>query len=359
MRIVITGICGFVGSSLALALVERLTGVEIIGIDSLIRPGSELNRQRLKSAGVTVRHGDIRAASDFEALPTADWIIDAAANASVLAGVDGRTSSRQLVEHNLVGTINVLEYARRAGAGLALLSTSRVYSIPALVAVPLRVEDDAFVFDATTDSNAAAPTGCSSAGVAENFSTAAPISLYGASKLASEVMALEYGQSFDFPVVINRCGVMAGAGQFGVAEQGIFSYWIRSHALRRPLRYLGFGGHGHQVRDALAPEDLAELLIKQFAAPVTSGGQIWNVAGGAANALSLAQLSRYCEAEFGPHQVVADGSPRPFDVPWVVLDSARASEAFDWRPQQKIHDILAAIAKHHRQHPQWLDVSTQ
>jgi len=356
MRIVITGICGFVGSSLALALVERLTGVEIIGIDSLIRPGSELNRQRLKSAGVMVRHGDVRMASDFDALPSADWIIDAAANASVLAGVDGRTSSRQLVEHNLSGTINVLEYARRAGAGLALLSTSRVYSIPALAAIPLRVADEAFVFDAKNGASVA-PHGCSAAGIAEDFSTAAPISLYGASKLASEVMALEYGQSFGFPVVINRCGVMAGAGQFGVAEQGIFSYWIRSYALRRPLRYLGFGGHGYQVRDALAPADLAELLIKQFNAADRSGGQIWNVAGGAVNALSLAQLSRFCAAEFGEHDVSADGSPRPFDVPWVVLDSARAADAFDWRPQHAIHDILAAIVEHHRQHPEWLEIS--
>ncbi|HEY2841140.1 MAG TPA: NAD-dependent epimerase/dehydratase family protein, partial [Pirellulales bacterium] len=266
MRIAITGICGFVGSSIAIALRERMAGVEIVGIDSLIRPGSERNRERLKAAGVTVRHGDIRVASDLDALPAADWIIDAAANASVLAGVDGLTSSRQLVEHNLMGTINVLEYARRAGAGLVLLSTSRVYNIPALAAIPLRVEDEAFVFD----SAARAPAGCTATGVSEDFSTAAPISLYGASKLASEVMALEYGQSFGFPVIINRCGVLAGSGQFGVAEQGIFSFWVRAYALRRPLRYLGFGGHGHQVRDALAPEDLTELLIKQIAAQAKS-----------------------------------------------------------------------------------------
>ena len=48
----------------------------------------------------------------------------------------------------------------------------------------------------------------------------------GASKLASEQLILEYGNSFDFPVWINRCGVLAGAGQFGKADQGIFSYWI-------------------------------------------------------------------------------------------------------------------------------------
>ena len=71
-------------------------------------------------------------------------------------------------------------------------------------------------------------------------------------------MALEYGLSFGFPVWINRCGVLAGAGQFGTAEQGIFSYWLHAHASRLPLRYIGFGGHGYQVRDAFHPADLAK-----------------------------------------------------------------------------------------------------
>ena len=66
-------------------------------------------------------------------------MIDAAANPTVLAGVDGQTSSRQLVEHNLLGTVNLLEYCRRHGAAFVLLSTSRVYSIEPLASLPLRV----------------------------------------------------------------------------------------------------------------------------------------------------------------------------------------------------------------------------
>lgn len=64
----------------------------------------------------------------------------------------------------------------------------------------------------------------SSDGISEVFSTAPPVLLCGAAKLASEQMALEYGYTFDFPVWINRCGVMAGAGQFGKADQGIFAF---------------------------------------------------------------------------------------------------------------------------------------
>ncbi len=129
MRILISGVCGFVGSTLARELAAR--GHSVSGFDNFIRPGSEANRDALKKAGVKLFHADLRAASDLETVPAADWVIDAAANPSVLAGVDGKTSSRQLVEHNLGGTVNLLEYCKTHRAGFVLLSTSRVYSIRA------------------------------------------------------------------------------------------------------------------------------------------------------------------------------------------------------------------------------------
>ena len=88
-----------------------------------------------------VLHGDIRCASDLDVLPAVDVVLEPAANPSVLAGVDGRASSRQLVEHNLLGTVNMLEYCRRHSAAFVLLSTSRVYSIPPLAALPVRVRE--------------------------------------------------------------------------------------------------------------------------------------------------------------------------------------------------------------------------
>jgi CDP-paratose 2-epimerase len=145
--------------------------------------------------------------------------------------------------------------------------------------------------------------------------------------------------------------------QFGVAEQGIFSFWIRAYALRKPLRYLGFGGTGHQVRDALHPDDLTELILRQMEQPERSGGTLWNAGGGPANTMSLAQLSRWCAGQFGAHSVAADGRPRPFDVPWMVMDSRQVSAAFGWKPRVGLHDILQEIASHHRQHPEWFDLS--
>ena len=207
-------------------------------------------------------HADLRSPSDLEGIAPVDWIIDAAANPSVLAGVDGMTSSRQLIEHNLYGTVNLLELAKRHRAGFILLSTSRVYSVRSLADIPVVVKADRF----EPDQSGGLPEGVSAHGIAENFSTTPPLSLYGSSKLASECLALEYGDTFEFPVWINRCGVLAGAGQFGRADQGIFSFWINAYLRRAPLKYIGFDGAGHQTRDCLHPRDLLSVLQKQLAA---------------------------------------------------------------------------------------------
>ncbi|MDQ1473259.1 MAG: CDP-paratose 2-epimerase [Bryobacterales bacterium] len=348
MKVLISGVCGFVGNHLARHLLESHEGVVIVGLDNLSRSGSETNRTSLRRIGVQLFHGDIRMASDLETLPETDWVIDAAAQPSVLAGRDGKTSTRQLLEHNLLGTINLLEYCRAFQAGLILLSTSRVYSIPALAALPLRVESGAF----TLDSGQVWPLPVTAAGVTENFSTEAPISLYGATKLASERLALEYANSFGMPLWINRCGVLAGAGQFGTAEQGIFSFWLHAHSSRRPLKYLGFGGHGHQVRDAMHPTDLARLV--DFELRSSGPGRLMNVAGGRRNSMSLRQLTDWCDGRFGPHRPVEDGSERAYDVPWLILDAGEALAATGWKPEIGINCILEEIAEHAATHPDWL-----
>jgi CDP-paratose 2-epimerase len=353
VRILISGICGFAGSAIARALAAQGLGHEIHGLDNFIRPGSEANRAELKRLGVRLVHGDVRAASDVDSLPPCDWVLDAAANPSVLAGVDGLSTSRQVVEHNLGGTINLLEYCRRNRAGMILLSTSRVYSIAPLAALAVKVRDGAFVPE-----EASLPAGVGRAGLTEGFATAPPISLYGATKLASEALALEYGQAYDIPVFVNRCGILAGAGQFGRPDQGIFSYWINSHLRRRPLKYIGFGGKGHQVRDCLHPNDLLPLLSAQMAAPKTDVlDRIVNVGGGLASATSLLQLTEWCDDRFGRHPVGSDPEPRAFDIPWIVLDPAKARRIWGWAPKTPVLAILEEIAAHAGTHPDWLELS--
>jgi len=353
MRLLITGICGFVGSSLAQALLENSAGISIYGIDNLMRPGSELNRARLREWGVTFVHGDIRMASDFEALPAVDWVIDAATNPSVLAGIQTGFSSRQLIEHNLGSVVNVLEYCKIHKAGLLLMSTSRVYSIPALTSLPLKANGNAFCLDESAD----LPRGISSQGISVDFSTSAPISLYGSTKLAAEALALEYGAAFDFPVWINRCGVLAGAGQFGTPDQGVFSYWINAHARRRPLRFIGFDGTGKQTRDVFHPRDLAVLADAQMNCQRSSGQRIYCAGGGRFNSISLAQLTAWCDRRFGEHAPAADTRPRPYDIPWVVMDSSDAQRDFGWGIRFPIAKILEEIAQHCEKNPDWLERS--
>lgn len=353
MKILITGICGFVGSTLARSWLETDPAIAIYGLDNFIRPGSEANRISLQKIGVRLFHGDLRNASDFEALPQVDWVIDAAANPSVLAGVDGRTSGRQLVEHNLLGTINILEYCRRQVAGFILLSTSRVYSIAPLAEVAVEVVGEAFRLSAAQT----LPSGLTAAGISESFSTASPISLYGSTKLASEVLALEYGETFGFPVWIDRCGVLAGAGQFGRPDQGIFAYWINAYLRRKPLTYLGFGGKGCQVRDCLHPRDLVPLLSKQTAPGAAAPARIINLGGGESNAMSLAELSSWCKDRFGSHRIAGDPEIRRFDIPWLVMNASLAGTHWEWRPQTPLQSILDEIAQHAEKNPHWLELS--
>lgn len=349
MKLLITGICGFVGSRLAAALRERIDGLQIAGIDNLLRQGSETNRLAPGAPGTQFFYGDLRSRSDLDALPTCEWVIDAAANPSVLAGLDGKSSSRQLAEHNLFGTVNMLEYCRERKAGLVLLSSSRVYSIRDLAALPMREELDGFKVDATKP----LPSGVSKHGISEEFPVRQPISLYGATKLSSEIMALEYGKAFGFPVWIDRCGVLAGAGQFGTAEQGIFSYWIHAHAARIPLRYIGFGGRGLQVRDAFHPDDLAELISLQIKRQ-PSDDPIFHAGGGVTNSISLAQLTEWCDSRFGKHTPQPDTRLRPFDIPWIVMDSRRTQMEFGWVPKRPLLSILDEIGEHAKSNPDWL-----
>jgi CDP-paratose 2-epimerase len=121
--------------------------------------------------------------------------------------------------------------------------------------------------------------------------------------------------------------VLAGAGQFGRADQGIFAYWINAYLRRKSLKYIGFDGNGFEVRECLHPRDLMPLLDRQFAAApaaIAVADRIVNCAGRVASARSLRQLSAWCADRFGEHPVTPDETPRPFDIPWIVLDSRKA-----------------------------------
>jgi CDP-paratose 2-epimerase len=351
MRVLITGICGFAGSHLAQGLLQSREGLQIFGVDNLSRAGSETNLDPLRALGCEITVADLRDPAVLENHPPADWLIDAAAEPSVLAGISGNSSATELLRTNLFSTVPMLEFCRRHSATFTLLSTSRVYGINPLLQIPLSVENNAFAPDKGS---------AFTHGIVETFPTAAPVSLYGASKLCAETLALEYGEAFGFPVWINRCGVLAGPGQFGKADQGIFSFWIHRWAAKQPLKYLGFGGHGFQVRDCLHPRDLIPLLLQQSdAGAAKDKARVLNISGGIQSATSLKQLSEWCMTRLGTHAVECDGQERPYDLPWVVLDSALAKQQWRWHPKTSAESIFEEIAGHALANPRWLDLCSR
>lgn len=338
VRVVITGGAGFVGSGLALAFRQQHPGAEIVAFDNLKRRGSELNLERFKAHGIAFQHGDVRSPDDLAELPrTFDLCIDASAEPSVLAGLSG--SPAYLLQTNLLGTLNVLELVRQRGKALLFLSTSRVYSMEPLRQLGLREGPSRLELEATQN----AP-GVSARGIAEDFATHLPRSLYGASKLASELVIQEYVASYGLKAVINRCGVIAGPGQFGKVDQGVFTLWVANHVFGQPLKYLGFGGTGKQVRDLLHPDDLFRALELQLADLDRLSGQTFNLGGGPRISTSLAELTALCQKLTGAQVPIAsEPATSPVDIPWYVTDSGKAEKTFGWKPQKSVEAIVGDI----------------
>ena len=339
MSILITGGAGFVGSNLARRFRDRQPDRRIVVLDSLKRRGAEINLADLRARGIEFAHGDIRSPEDLNAVEgDFDLLIEAAAEPSALAGVNGDPS--YVLNTNLIGTLNCLEFARQRCRGMIFLSTSRVYSLPALCGMPLREDETRLSLDA----GAIAARGLSARGVAEEFDTSRFRSLYGATKLASELIIQEYCALFDMAIVINRCGTIAGPGQWGKVDQGVYTLWVANHYFRRSLQYIGYGGHGKQVRDLLHPSDLFALLEIQAGEIQAHAGEVYNVGGGLGISTSLLEYTRLCE-EITGNRIDIGSVPETsrVDVPYYVGDSTKAEAAFAWKPEKTVRDIVEDI----------------
>jgi len=336
MRVLITGGAGFVGAYLARGFREQI-GAEVVAFDNLRRRGSELNLPPFRRSGIEFVHGDVRIASDLEDLPGEfDLLVDAAAEPSVSSGLSG--SPRYVLETDLGGTLNSLEFARRRGSSFLLLSTSRVYSIPALKKIRLIETDTRY-----TIAEEQTVAGVGKLGITEEFPVDAPRSFYGAGKLASEMLVQEYTAANGLQSIINRCGVIAGPGQFGKSDQGVFTMWVLYHYFRTPLRYTGFGGQGKQVRDLLHPADLFALIQKQLAVISDHSGKVFNVGGGPAISTSLRELTELCRERLGVVPISSIPGTSWVDVPLYISDCARARSAFGWEPARSMSQIVADI----------------
>jgi CDP-paratose 2-epimerase len=335
--LLVTGGAGFIGANLAITLSQRHPGWEITALDNLHRSGAEMNVARLREHGVRFLHGDVREPDDLRAAGPFTAMVECSAEPSVMAGVNGATGF--LVRTNLLGAYHCLEEAARYRAQVVFLSTSRVYPVAALNQLAFREGPTRFELDEVQ------PTlGASALGVSEKFPMEGARTLYGASKLAAELLIAEYAESFGLQTVVNRCGVVAGPWQMGKVDQGVFTHWMVAFYYRRPLSYLGFGGHGKQVRDLLHVDDLADLVDDQLCRPDHWAGRVVNVGGGAAVSLSLRELSTLCRELVGHDlQIGSDPETRRGDIRIYLSDCRALERLTNWRPRRAPSDILSDI----------------
>lgn len=334
--VLVTGGAGFIGSTTALAIRQAFPGRRVVALDNLRRRGSELNLPRLARAGVEFVHGDIRNPSDLEAIEPG-LLIECSAEPSVLAGYN--ESPDYLFQTNLAGCYNCLELARKTEADLIFLSTSRVYPTSSINRLRFSEEPTRYQLDDAQDLK-----GSSGRGISEAFFVQGARSLYGMTKLCAELMIEEYADAFGLRYVINRCGLVSGAWQMGKSDQGVIALWAASHYFGKPLRYIGFGGSGKQVRDVLHVDDLTDVLIDQMQRFDIYGNQTFNLGGGLAGSVSLLELTDICREVSGRDiSVTPDLVDRKADIRSYISDCSKVEAASGWRPKRSPADVVRDI----------------
>jgi len=341
-KLLITGGCGFIGSNLAVSMLDD--GCHVTCLDNLSRRGTEVLRDRVVAHGARFVQGDIRTWEDLERLDGPyDVMIECSAEPSVLVGTRG-TDARFVIDNNLLGSVNCFEFARRLELPVLFLSTSRVYPYTAINRCRFIEGPTRFRYDDRRP-------GISAAGISVDFPLAGRRSLYGATKLASELLLQEYSEQFGLPSLIDRCGVVAGPWQLGKVDQGVFTFWVAAHYFGRPLKYIGFGGEGKQVRDLLHVDDLVELVRKQLAQIEQCRGEIFNVGGSTTSNLSLLETTTLARDIVGKEVPIgSEAKTRPADVLWYITDNGETPSRFDWRPARSPGETLSDIYAWLRDH---------
>ena len=240
MKILVTGGCGFVGSNISLFLKEK--GYLVNSLDNLSRKGSTYNLKLLKQNKIKNYKFNIENNKFFKKLPKYNLIIDCCAEAAIEVS---KNKIDKVINTNLIGTINILKKAKKDNSKIIYLSSSRIYPIK-LLTKNYKLKNFNKKLKVKKMIN-------------ENDIITGPKSIYGLTKLASEMFIEEFSYAYGMKYLINRCGVISGPLQFGKQDQGFVSLWIWQHLNKKNLSYIGYGGHGNQVRDVIHINDLCEL----------------------------------------------------------------------------------------------------
>ena len=325
MKLLITGGAGFVGANLAVYFAAQ--GQQVTALDNLVRRGSELNLPRLRAAGVTFLHGDIRCTEDWPQ-ERFDIVLDTAAQPSAIGGY---TNPAYDLSNNITAAWQVLEYCRRSDTALIFWASNKVYPGSVINAMPYKSLSTRYY-----------PT--------QAVKTTTPLdggdrSIYGATKLSVDLMIQEYVDAFKVRAIVNRFSCLAGPWQYGKTEQGWVAWWVIAHQLQVPLRYIGY--EGKQMRDVLFVQDLC-LLIERQATQLVSGGYtgstVFNVGGGRRNLLSLRDCTTLCQRLTGHTvEITEEEEPRRADFRTYCSDIEPVCHEFAWEPMVSIEEGVGEI----------------
>jgi len=329
----VTGGCGFIGSHLALHFREQ--GHHVSVLDNLVRRGSERNIPALEQHGISFFHGDVRNPEDFTHVPeNIELICDTSAQPSVVTGYANPLFD---ITNNGIGAVHILEYARLRRIPLIFWSSNRVYGADRLNALPRRETATRYEYDLDSWESISAeqrPAGFDPHhGVSEEFSIdGGQHSIYGLSKLIADAACQEYAKAYNLPIVVNRFGVISGAGQFGHTDQGWVVWWALAHWFKCPLTYLGF--QGKQVRDVLFIEDMLTLLDAQISRIGEFRGEVFNLGGGPANSISLCEATKVMQEISGrATSITQSDQPRKGDIVLYWTDNRKAAQKLHWQPR--------------------------
>jgi CDP-paratose 2-epimerase len=342
-RVLVTGCCGLVGSE-AVLYFDR-AGDTVVGIDNNMRRDffgddgdTSWNLRWLRDHTRHFTHlpWDIRDRERILALfaeQRFDRVIHAAAQPSHELAAKRPFDDFDI---NAVGTLNLLEAARRHApeAPFCLLSTNKVYGDgPNRLSL---VEHEArfdYADPAYRD------------GIAESF----PIdhtthSIFGASKVAADVMAQEYARYFGLPVGIFRGGCFTGARHSGSEMHGFLNYLVKAAVTRRP--YTIYGYKGKQVRDHLHGHDVVRALDEFCQSP--RSGAVYNLGGGRENSLSVLEAIERVGALTGERlDTTYDERNRVGDHICYISDLRKLRQDYPrWEVSRSIDDILAEMLRH-------------
>ncbi len=288
--VLVSGSCGLIGSEVALFFARQ--GFRVSGIDSNHRAiffGPEGDTawmlDHLRSEIPDYRHEnlDIRdrdALLSFVSELKPDLIIHTAAQPSHDKAADIPFLD---FEVNAVGTLNMLEAARRScpTSPFIHMSTNKVYGDRPNT-IRLKELETRWDYDDQSYEH----------GIPEEFSIdQSKHSLFGASKVAGDVMVQEYGRYFNMPTCCLRGGCLTGPNHSGVELHGFLSYLIKCNIQGR--EYKVFGYKGKQVRDNIHSEDVARFMFEFWKAPRVA--EVYNLGGGKENACSIIEAFRMAE----------------------------------------------------------------